>query len=276
VAPTRSRQRKLARDKYERQMVRRAHRQRRRRQIQAAIGAAVILAVVVVGVVWLTGGFEREPEPAVADDCLWLPQEGDPNRLEAGTPPGNPATTGVRTATLALDAGSAGAGEVELALTVDADPCAVASLEYLAAQGFYNGTTCHELAFGALRCGDPTGTGVGGPAYTFWPDNVPSLPPDEDGTDNGEPPLIYPAGTVAFGDSFGSAGSQFLIFYEDFHTDEPLWSIIGEVTSGMALLEAVAQMGTAEESTAPAEQVRVEFVAVVDPEGDEPPALDES
>lgn len=281
MASTRSRERKLARDKYERQLARRAQRQRRRRQVQAAVGAAVILAVVVVGVVWLAGGFEREPEPVVADACMWLPQDGDPNRIEVGTPPGNPATSGVRSATVALDAGSAGSGEVELAIRVDSDPCAVASLEYLAAHGFYDGSTCHELAFGALRCGDPTGTGVGGPAYTFWPENLPSLPPDADDTDDGdtasgEPPLVYPAGTVAFGDSFGNAGSQFLLFYEDFHTDEPLWSIIGEVTGGMDLLAAVGEVGTAEDSTAPAEQVLIDFVAVVDPEGDEPPALDES
>jgi peptidyl-prolyl cis-trans isomerase B (cyclophilin B) len=276
VAPTRSRQRKLARDKYERQMVRRAERERRRRQIQAAIGAALTLAVVVGGVVWLTGGFEREPEPVAADDCIWLQQEGDPNRVEAGTPPGNPPTSGVRTVTVALEAGGAGAGEIELELLVDSDPCAVASLEHLATQGFYDGTICHELAFGALRCGDPSATGFGGPAYTFWPENVPALPPDADGVDNGEPPLLYPAGTVAFGDSFGTAGSQFLLFYDDFRTDEPRWSIIGEVTGGIGLLEAVGRAGAAEESTAPAEEVVIGFMAVVDPEADEPPALDES
>jgi peptidyl-prolyl cis-trans isomerase B (cyclophilin B) len=272
VAPTRSRQRKLARDKYERQLVRRADRQRRRRQIQAAIGAFLLVALVVVGVVWLTGGFESEPEPQASDDCTWLPQEGDPNRVGAGTPPGNPANAGARTVTMALDGGDTGSGEVELSLPVAADPCAVASLEHLAGQGFYDGTTCHELANGALRCGDPSGTGFGGPAYSFFAENVPEPPPGEDG----EPPVVYPAGTVAFGDTFGSAGSQFLIFFEDYRTDDPLWSIIGEVTGGMDLLAAVGAAGTAEDSTAPAEEVRIRSLTVTDPEAPDPGSIDES
>jgi peptidyl-prolyl cis-trans isomerase B (cyclophilin B) len=273
VAPTRSRQRKLARDRYERQLVRRAERQRLRRQIQAAIGAFVVLGLIVAGVVWLTGGFESEPEPVATDDCMWLGQDGDPNRFEAGLPPANPPTSGVRTVTLALDAGSAGSGEVELELLVDSDPCAVASLEHLAVQGFYDGTTCHELAFGALRCGDPSGTGFGGPTYMFWAENVPLLPPDESGD---EPPVVYPAGTVAFGDSFGNAGSQFLLFYEDFRTADPLWSIIGEMTGGTGLLEAVGAAGTAEDSTAPVEEVAIQTLTITDPEADDQALVEES
>lgn len=274
MATTRSRQRRLARDKYERQLVRRAERQRRRRQIQAAIGTFVILAVIVVGAVWLAGGFESEPEPVAVDDCTWQPRQDDPNRIEAGTPPGNPPTSGVRTVTLGLDAGAAGPGEIELSLLVDSDPCAVASLEHLAAQGYYSGTTCHELVFGALRCGDPTGTGQGGPTYGFPAANVPVVPPDGE-ADGAEPPVLYPAGTVAFGDPVGGAGSQFLIFYEDFPTVQPLWSIIGEVTGGMALLEAVGEAGTAADSTAPAEDVVIETLTVID-QGAESPAPAES
>lgn len=272
MAPTRSRQRKLARDKYERQLARRAERQRRRRQIQAAIGAFLLVALIVVSVVWLAGGFESEPEPQATDACTWLPQEGDPNRMEAGTPPGNPATAGGRTATIALDAGDTGSGEVELSLRVASDPCAIASLEHLAAQGFYNGTACHELADGALRCGDPSGTGFGGPAYSFFAENVPDPAPGEDG----EPPVVYPAGTVAFGDTFGSAGSQFLLFFEDYRTDDPLWSIIGEVTGGMDLLAAVGEAGTAEDSTAPAEEVQIRTLTVADPEAADQGSIDES
>jgi peptidyl-prolyl cis-trans isomerase B (cyclophilin B) len=50
-------------------------------------------------------------------------------------------------------------------------PCASASFTYLAQQGFFDGSSCHcqvdEPTFGVLQCGDPTGTGSGGPTYTY-------------------------------------------------------------------------------------------------------------
>ena len=70
MASTKSRQRKLAREKYQRQMVRRAQRERRRRRVRAGIGAFVTLAVVALGSAWLLGAFESEPEPYVAD--TWM------------------------------------------------------------------------------------------------------------------------------------------------------------------------------------------------------------
>jgi peptidyl-prolyl cis-trans isomerase B (cyclophilin B) len=279
VASSRSRQRKLARDRYERQLARRAQRQRRRRQIQAAVGAFLLVGLIVTGTVWLVGGFEPEP-PAAAEPerCTWLPREPSPERIEAGIPQANPEIFGDRVVSLDIDAGPAGAGEVELSVVIDVDPCAVASLEHLAAQGFYDGTTCHEISFGALRCGDPSGTGRGGPAYAFSAgENIPLVPDgagDGDDPDGGDAPLVYPAGTVAFGETTGGGGSQFMIFYQDFHTDSPLWSVIGEVTRGLDLIQAIGAAGTAEDSVAPREEVTIQAVRVVDPHA--PGAVDGS
>jgi len=268
VASTRTRQRKLARDRYERQLVRRAQRQRRRRQIQAGIGAFVLVALVVLGTVWVLGGFESEPptEPvADPDRCQWFPQQAGEQRLDVGTPPVNPPTEGTRTVTMDVDAGAAGKGQIAFEVQVGSDPCAVASLEHLASQGFYNGTTCHELTATALRCGDPRGTGFGGPAYSFISgDNIPPVPSPPAGED-GHPPVVYPAGTVAFGDPSGVGGSQFLLFFDDHRSEDPLWSIIGEVTEGMDLLEAIGAAGTLEGGTAPADAVIVMSLTVTDP-----------
>src|SRR4051794_16188432 len=60
VASSRDRQRKLARAKLDRQLARRAARLRRRRRIQAGIGAALAVLLIVLGGVWLAGGFDRD------------------------------------------------------------------------------------------------------------------------------------------------------------------------------------------------------------------------
>lgn len=279
MASSKARQRRLARVKYERRMVRQAQRLRWKRQVQAGVGAFLALALIVLGSVWLLGGFESEPGPQAEPRCNWAVRDAaaEPDLREVGTPPQNPPEDGARTMTLAVDAGDVGSGDVEVTLDVAADPCAAASLEYLAGQGFYDGTTCHEVTLdGALHCGDPTGTGRGGPAYTFYGENVPypsateSESADEDvaGPEKAaEPEVLYPKGTVALvGWPPGSLGSQFLIFYEDFATEAPTYAIVGTVTAGLDLVEAVGVAAeVADEPVAPAEGVRITTVTVTDP-----------
>ena len=59
MATSKTRQRALARAKAERQIARRAAAARRRRQWQAGIGGAVVLALVVLGTIWAAGGFKK-------------------------------------------------------------------------------------------------------------------------------------------------------------------------------------------------------------------------
>lgn len=303
MATSKSRQRKLAREKYQRQMVRRAQRQRRQRRVRAGISAVVTLAVIALGTAWLAGAFEPEPEEYVADRCTWITLDAatNPDRIEAGTPDPNPPTEGTRTMTVELTAGDAGSGSVEAVLDVGVAPCAVASLQYLAEHDFYDDTTCHELFEGAaLRCGDPRGTGLGGPTFAYYAENVPSVPLDptpsasasadaEDGdgedSDSAEgaqdeeetaSTVTYQRGTIAVGDPSGQHGSQFLLFFDDYTTDAPLFSVVGTITEGLDLLEAIGEAGLAppedgeadeEVATgAPAQEVRVTDVTVVDPD----------
>lgn len=262
MASTRSRQRKLAREKYQRQQARRARRQRRRRQLQAGLGVVLLLALVVGAGGWLAGWFDDEPEQVASDLCIWVPHEEGPDRVEAGLPPANPPETGTRVASVDLSGGSDAAGTVEFTLDAANDPCGVASLEHLAAQGFYDNTDCHELVDGALHCGDPGGTGIGGPTYSFWsPQNLPALAADDSAEG-----AVYPAGTVALGEGVGGAGSQFMIFYEDFATTNPTWSILGEVTAGLGIVEAIGAAGTEDDSTAPATAVEIRSMTVTDPQ----------
>lgn len=284
MASTKSRQRKLAREKYQRQMVRRAQRERRRRRVRAGIGAFVTLAVVALGSAWLLGAFESEPEPYVADTCNWIPQDttANPDRIEAGTPNPNPPTTGAQTLTVQLAAGDAGSGAVEMVLDRTTAPCATESLTHLAKHDFYDGTVCHELFEGvALRCGDPSGTGLGGPTYAYLGENIPFLSVEDD---DAEPSVVYERGTVAVGDTTGQHGSQFLLFFEDYAPETPMFSIVGTVTDGLDLLQAIGDAGLAQPEEgetdaatgAPAQDVRIEDVAVADSEADSDPPADEA
>ena len=63
-----------------------------------------------------------------------------------------------------------------------------------------------------LQCGDPTGTGTGGPGYTIGDEPPTGLAPDPSGS-----AVIYPRGTVAMAKTSApnSGGSQFFLVYAD-------------------------------------------------------------
>ncbi|MEU2616370.1 peptidylprolyl isomerase [Micromonospora sp. NPDC007271] len=247
MASSRDRQRKLARAKLDRQLARRAAAAKRRRQIQAGIGAAVVLALIVLGSAWGLGAFDSKPEPKAAEDvCLWTPQDASANTnlKDVGTPPttGLP-TSGTRTMTVTTNQGAPITAELDLTSA----PCAGASISYLAGKSFYDNTKCHEItAEGALRCGDPSGTGFGGPAYTFANEDVPAAPQASPSASPApEQPPAYPKGTVAMiGSPPGANGSQFLIFFKDFNPETPAYSIVGKVTGGLDVVEKVGALET--------------------------------
>ncbi|MEU5938015.1 peptidylprolyl isomerase [Micromonospora sp. NPDC047548] len=252
MASSRDRQRKLAREKLDRQLARRAAATRRRRQIQAGVGAAVVLVLIVVGSAWGLGAFDRDPARKAAQDvCLWTPQDAgaNTNLKDVGTPAttGLP-TSGIRPMTINTNQGGPITAELDLA----GAPCAAASIAHLATRSFYDNTTCHEITTeGALRCGDPSGTGLGGPTYSFYDENVPTVPeanpsaspaPDE--------PPAYPKGTIAMiANPPGTNGSQFLVFFKDFNPAKPAYPVIGRVTGGLDVIEKVGALPTVDNGT---------------------------
>jgi peptidyl-prolyl cis-trans isomerase B (cyclophilin B) len=278
VASSRSRQRKLARARYDRQMARKAAAIRRRRQIQAAVGASLALLLIVVGAVWLLGGFSGEKKPAAAPaTCEWTPQNASANDKLKDV--GKPPTKDLPTSGTAEMMVSTNQGVINVALDVAKAPCAAASFTYLANQGFFGNTECHQLLTGtngsyALRCGDPSGTGSGGPTYTFYDENVPSAPapdpsdPSASASAGTEKPL-YPKGTVAMAtDTPGLNGSQFFVFYQDSRPDTQ-YSIVGTVTSGLDVVEKVAKAGTVDNGsgakTKPKLGVKIQNLTVTGP-----------
>jgi peptidyl-prolyl cis-trans isomerase B (cyclophilin B) len=139
-------------------------------------------------------------------------------------------------------------GTVGLELDNSKTPCTVNNFTSLAKQGFFDNTNCHRLTtsteLGVLQCGDPTGTGAGGPGYRFpneYPTNQYRL------TDPAlKAPVVYPRGTLAMANSGpGTNGSQFFLVYQDSMLP-PTYTVFGTIDSaGLATLDKVAARGVA-------------------------------
>lgn len=125
--------------------------------------------------------------------------------------------------------------EGDVAITMDRSkaPCAIRSFESLVEQDFYQDTSCHRLVDSGsflLQCGDPTGSGSGGPGYTF---------PDElSGSET------YTTGTVAMANAGPDTnGSQFFLVYRD-STFPPDYTVIGHFEEeGRQVLERIGAEG---------------------------------
>lgn len=138
--------------------------------------------------------------------------------------------------------------------TYDADaPKASANFVELAKKGFYDGVIFHRIISGfMIQGGDPTGTGRGGPGYTF----ADELNPATESYKNG-----YKRGVVAMANSGPNTnGSQFFIM----HADYPLpnnYTIFGKVKSGMDVVDAIAE-SPKDGSDKPLEDIVMEKVTV--------------
>ncbi|MDG4830283.1 peptidylprolyl isomerase [Solwaraspora sp. WMMD1047] len=280
MASSKDRQRKLARAKLDRQMARRAAALRRKRRIQAGVGATVALALIVLGSVWALGGFDSEPAPQATEVCSWTPLDAttNTNLKDVGNPPTEDVpTAGTRPMTITTNQGDPITVELDLA----SSPCAGASFAHLASNNFFDNTPCHEITEeGAIRCGDPSGTGEGGPSYSYYNENIPApadpaATPTASASPGAEPsaeptpatPPAYPAGTVALiGSPPGSNGSQFLIFFKDFSPAEPGYSIVGRVTAGLDVVEKIGALQTMDNGSGaqikPATDVLIQSVTV--------------
>ena len=248
------RQRQLARAKFERQQARRADREDTARVRPRLVAIVVVGALVIAGGGWaiftlIDRGSEPESTASEIDEVA----EELIEEIEAGAAVvdicAEPAPTRVDDLTFdaAPDAATAASGTLTLAtncgnisinLAADDAPATVASMTFLANEGFFDGTACHRLTTAGifvLQCGDPAGNGTGGPGYQIPDENLPA-----------EGEANYPAGTVAMANAGpGTGGSQFFLVYED--TTLPSgYTIWGQVTDGLDIVRAIAEAGVAD------------------------------
>lgn len=233
------------------------------RRNQQVAGVAIAVLVVTGGAVALTQRLEGSPAGAAASAA-----SGTPSSAPASSPASTPAPTGKTYAKAPAKSLAQGAtwtakmatsaGQITLQLFGDKAPQTVSSFLFLSRDGFYDGTTCHRLTtqgIKVLQCGDPTGTGSGGPGYQYGIENAPA-----DGS--------YPAGTLAMARAQdpGSNGSQFFMVYDDtkLPTEGGGYSIFGRVTAGLDVLRAIAARGTSDGTGdgAPKEKVTITRITV--------------
>jgi peptidyl-prolyl cis-trans isomerase B (cyclophilin B) len=249
------REREIARAKFERQQNRRAEREQKAKARQRVVAIAVIGALVIAGGGWAVFTLAdrgNEPDNTAAADLDQAAEEII-DEIQAGDALidicGEPVAT--RADDLAYDAapdpGAAQAGALTLTtncgnividLLADDAPATVASIDFLASEGFFDATACHRLTTAGifvLQCGDPAGNGTGGPGYQIPDENLPA-----------EGEANYPAGTVAMANAGpGTGGSQFFLVYED--TTLPSgYTIWGQITEGLEIVQAVAEAGVAD------------------------------
>jgi len=232
------------------------HLQRWRVPVTVGLGVAVLALSLLVGL--LTWNFSRGHHPpasqasgtrpagahpaADADGCRWWLADpaSKPYQRSVGIPPHSRThRTGTRTMTITTNHGA-------ILVKIDAarTPCTVASFTFLASRHFFDGTGCHRLVTDQLyllQCGDPSGTGRGGPGYAFADelDRTRPLPK----ASGGHGLAIYPRGTVALANSGKDTnGSQFFIVYRD-SPIPPTFTPFGTVMAGMWVLDEVAAAG---------------------------------
>ena len=128
-------------------------------------------------------------------------------------------------------------GEIQIEADGINAPLTVISMSYLANKGFFDKSPCHRVTtqgIFVLQCGDPSGTGSGGPAYTAPDENLPKLSANS-----------YPAGSVAMANSGPNTnGSQFFIVYDDNSQLGPNYTLWGKVVKGLEIVKAVAALGS--------------------------------
>ncbi|HIV57740.1 MAG TPA: peptidylprolyl isomerase [Candidatus Stackebrandtia faecavium] len=169
----------------------------------------------------------------------------NPNLTDVGTPKnGDKPASGTQKLTIKTNLGTWTA-------TIDNEkaPCTAASFTHLAKKKFYDGSECHRLTtenIYVLQCGDPSGTGQGGPTYKFDDEYTPKDTAEgmsEEDMQAGKMDPNYKEGSLAMANSGADTnGSQFFIVHSDTYLP-PQYTLFGEVTEGMDIVKRIAKKG---------------------------------
>lgn len=179
-----------------------------------------------------SGGGAVPAQPA-GTECLYYGYGGGQVKQSDLPPMSNVPNTGTVTATITTNFGN-----IVMELDRAKAPCAINSFRYLAKRGYFSNTPCHRFVditgFHILQCGDPFGTGMGGPGYRFDPENLPTTT----GYSTGD--VILANSTEGGGKRYN--GSQFIILYGETPLP-PEYTVIGRVTQGLELVQQAAVSG---------------------------------
>jgi peptidyl-prolyl cis-trans isomerase B (cyclophilin B) len=131
-------------------------------------------------------------------------------------------------------------GTFAFTLNVKDSPNTTAAFAGLVQKGFYDGLIFHRIVTGfVIQGGDPTGSGQGGPGFSTV-DKPPSS-------------AKYTLGVVAMAktqnEKPGTSGSQFFVVTADDAQLPPDYALLGKVTKGIGVVQAIGQLGDTQQGT---------------------------
>ena len=142
-------------------------------------------------------------------------------------------------------------GRVTIEMRPDLAPNHVGRIKELAREGFYDGVVFHRVIDGFMaQTGDPTGTGSGG-------SDKPDLDAEFSDANHGRGAV-----SMARAQNPNSANSQFFIVFDDASFLDGQYTVWGQVTDGMELVDAIkrgeGQSGAVQE---PDKMIKVQVAA---------------
>lgn len=204
--------------------------------IRIPVNSRVIIAVVavlaVIGITWAVIAAQKSGAESTADMPVLtseptadMPVPTSEAKQYASEPPMQIDTSKRYTATIKMAKG----GEFVMELYPDKAPITVNSFVFLAREQYFDGVTFHRVLEGFMaQGGDPTGTGMGGPGYQF-------VNEDSDLT-------FDKAGVVAMANAGRDTnGSQFFITFGPAEQLNGGYTIFGQVTSGMDVVDGITR-----------------------------------
>jgi peptidyl-prolyl cis-trans isomerase B (cyclophilin B) len=274
VAGKKDRQRRLARERLARQQQRRVQQTHKARVRAIATGVVCVVAALGVGGYFLfgTGGSSSSASSNASASAKASPKASATNSAAMVSEPAHSCTytkSGTAARTVKLPATkpdyqasyqatiATNRGDIVINLANAKATCTVNSFVSLAKQSYFSNTKCHRLTTSGiyvLQCGDPTGTGTGGPGYAFANENLTGAK--------------YTAGTVAMAHTSApnSNGSQFFFVYKDSATLPPSYTPFGTVVQGLPVIQAIAKAGSNNSNGtgdgAPKESVDIKSVTI--------------
>jgi peptidyl-prolyl cis-trans isomerase B (cyclophilin B) len=258
---SRERQRRRAREHYERQRAKRVARQHQIRKWTLTGGIIVMVAGLALGLTLAFTGAstpKAAPKPKATPTASATPTAttiAEPAQhctyttsAAAGGSPSLPTATPDYKATYTATI-STNRGPISIKLANSTATCAVNSFVHLAQTNFWDKTQCHRVSNDGglymLQCGDPTAkasetlsctqgaknaVGNGGPGYSFVDESLKGA--------------TYPAGTLAMANAGPNTnGSQFFLVFKN--TSLPAsYTPFGTISSGLDILQNVGKAGT--------------------------------
>ncbi len=131
-------------------------------------------------------------------------------------------------------------GDIVIKLFANEAPVAVNNFVFLAQEGWYDGITFHRvLADFMAQSGDPSGTGFGGPGYTFVNETSPDI-------------IFDRAGLLAMANAGPDTnGSQFFITHTPQEHLSGGYTIFGEVLEGLEIATSLTLRNPAQGGNLP-------------------------